>query len=266
MILAVNYSNNLIRLIREKKVVVDLIKCPDWEGMLEEARPFAPVTIHFDLKAGLGKTTQVDPERLRKLKEKTVTPHINTHLVAPRNFNPENQLETDRLWEIWLEEIGFLVHHFGREQVALEHYPYTENNPHLKLAVMPDVFGKIIQETDCQFLLDLAHARITANSLGMDVREYIRSLPLSRLVEIHITGIKNYNGVLTDHFEMTPEDWQLLDWVLENIANGSMPHPRLFAFEYGGVGEVFAFRSRYSVLEEQLPRLYEKIHQLPHEA
>ncbi len=262
MILAVNYSNNLIRLIQQQKVSVDLIKCPDWQGMLEEAKHHAPITIHFDLKAGLGKTTQSDPERLRELKDKTFTPHINTHLVTPRNFNAENAAEVDRLWTTWLEEIGFLVKHFGKDQVALEHYPYTSNNPHLRIAVMPKVFSKVVQETDCRFLLDLAHARITADTLELDVKDYILSLPISRLVEIHVTGIRQYNGILTDHFEMTPEDWQLLDWVLACIKEGTLPRPRLFAFEYGGVGEVFAFRSRLSVLEEQIPILYEKIHRL----
>ena len=54
MKLAVNFSNPLVNLIKAKDIQVDLIKCPDWEGMLEEALPYGPVTIHFSLEAGLG--------------------------------------------------------------------------------------------------------------------------------------------------------------------------------------------------------------------
>jgi len=70
---AVNYSNPLIRLLKEKAIQIDLIKCPDWEGMLTEAKPFGPVTIHYDLTAGLGQTLNVDLNQLKRFKEQTET-------------------------------------------------------------------------------------------------------------------------------------------------------------------------------------------------
>ena len=47
MKLAVNFSNPLVNQIKAKEIEVDLIKCPDWEGMLSEALPYDPVVIHF---------------------------------------------------------------------------------------------------------------------------------------------------------------------------------------------------------------------------
>jgi uncharacterized protein (UPF0276 family) len=109
-------------------------------------------------------------------------------------------------------------------------------------------------------LLDLAHARITADTLGIDVKDYIKSLPLDRLVEMHITGVQKHNGVLTDHFGLDQKDWEILDWALKQIQAGLWRNPEILAFEYGGVGEVFAWRTRVEVLESQVPRLYRAVH------
>ena len=52
---------------------------------------------------------------------------------------------------------------------------------------------------------------------------------------------------------------QVLDWVLERIKSGQWASPWLLAFEYGGVGEKFAYRSNPQVIEEQVPQLYERV-------
>ena len=50
MKLAVNFSNPLVHQIKAKEIKVDLIKCPDWEGMLAEARPYGPSPSTFPSK------------------------------------------------------------------------------------------------------------------------------------------------------------------------------------------------------------------------
>ncbi|MDF1520843.1 MAG: DUF692 family protein [Brevefilum sp.] len=260
MQLAVNYSLPLARLIKDGSVQVDLIKCPDWEGMLEEASLYGPITIHFDLKAGLGSIFEIDFERIKGFKEKTATPHINTHLVAPPNFDPADAIERSKLNTLWREEISRMTDYFDSKGVALEHFPFTEKTPHLRYATDSQVFTNVIVDTNCMLLLDLAHARITANTLGIDVKEYISNLPLDRLVEMHITGVRFYNGVLEDHFELDEEDWVLFDWALNQIRSGVWRKPEMLAFEYGGIGEVFVWRTNQAVLREQVPRLYQAVH------
>ena len=257
---AVNYSNPLIRLLKEKAVQIDLIKCPDWEGMLTEAKPFGPVTIHYDLTAGLGQTLNVDLNQLKSFKEQTETPHINSHLVTPRNFDTHDHKERIRINHLWREEIKTLVEYFGETSVTLEHYPYTTANEHIAYAADAAAFSQVILDTGCQLLLDLAHARITADTLNIDVKDYIRALPLDRLTELHITGIRSHAGVLTDHFELCNEDWDFFNWALREIKTGNWPEPRIVAFEYGGVGDVFVWRTDYHALKQQIPRMYDMIH------
>lgn len=259
MKLAVNFSNPLIRILESGDINIDLIKCPDWEGMLKEAAPYGTITIHFDLEAGLGNTFKCDILRIIQLRKSTYTPHINTHLVTPRNFDPNSPQALQKINTLWREEIQFMIDQIGADSVALEHFPYTETMPNIRPAADSAIFSQVILDMDCMLLLDLAHARITAETLGMDARDYIRALPLDRLVEMHITGIQPYCGVLTDHFAMKAEDWEILEWALHEIRTGSWRKPDIVAFEYGGVGDSFVWRTDLDVLKTQIPKLYEMI-------
>lgn len=256
---AVNYSAPLVRLLNEGSINIDLIKCPDWEGMLKEAQVHGEITIHFDLEVGLGNTFQADFSRIRALMDNTFTPHVNTHLVTPQQFNPDSKKEIDNILNTWRDEIQLMINHLGAQAVALEHHPYTIANPNIRPAADTTIFSRVIKETGCMFLLDLAHARITADTLGVNVKDYIRAFPLDRLVEMHITGIKTHSGILTDHFELGDEDWSILRWALKEIRSGNWRTPEIVAFEYGGIGQTFAWRTNPKVLENQVPLLYELI-------
>ena len=257
---AVNFSFPLIQLLKKGSVTIDRIKCPDWEGMIKEAETFGEITVHFDMKAGLGNTFDVDFTRIKAIKDHTATPHINTHLVTPKNLDQENTEEVKKINHLWREEILIMIDHFGVESVALEHFPYTLTTPHLRPAVESKSFSQVILDTNCTFLLDLSHASITADALSMDVKDYIRSLPVDRLVEMHITGVQLFAGVLTDHFAMQDRDWELFAWALDQIKKGYWQKPEIVAFEYGGVGNSFAWRTDENILRTQVPLLYEMTH------
>ena len=241
-------------------VQVDLIKCPDWEGMISEAEKLGDVILHYDLKAGLGATFKVNFDRIKALKARTQTPHVNTHLVTPESFDPEDAQALAEINHLWREEIALMVKHLGKKGVALEQFPYTDATPHILTAADSAIFSQVILDSDCQLLLDLAHASITSQSLGLKVEDYIEALPLDRLVELHITGIRPHNGILTDHFEMMPEDWRLFEWALDEIRAGNWQEPEVVAFEYGGVGAPFVWRTEYEFLKTQVPKLYEMVH------
>lgn len=257
---AVNYSEPLRRILQEDTVRVDLIKCPDWEGMIAEAEQVGDVTLHYDLKVGLGETFDVDFSRIQRLQERTFSPHVNTHLVTPADFNRDDPQALEEINRLWREEINLMIKHLGHEAVALEHFPYTDATPNILPAADSTIFSQVINDTGCMLLLDLAHASITAHSLGIRVTDYIKALPLDRLVELHVTGVKPHSGILTDHFEMLPEDWDLFDWALGEIRAGNWREPEIVAFEYGGVGGPFVWRTDYEFLQQQIPLLYEMVH------
>jgi hypothetical protein len=260
MKLAVNYSAPLRQLLEEGAIHVDLIKCPDWEGMIAEAEQLGKVTLHYDLQAGLGATFKVNFDRIKALKACTQTSHINTHLVTPGDFDPEDTDALAAINTLWREEIGLMALHFGKDSVALEQFPYTAATPNILAAADSTIFSQVILDTGCRLLLDLAHAKITSQTLGINVKDYIQALPLDRLVELHVTGVKPYNGILTDHFQMLPEDWRLFEWALGEIRAGNWREPEIVAFEYGGIGASFVWRTEYHFLKTQVPILYDMIH------
>jgi hypothetical protein len=105
--------------------------------------------------------------------------------------------------------------------------------------------------------MDTAHAISSARYFGVDERDYISHLPVHQLRELHITGLKHDDsGVWVDHFAMTESDWAINEWAIEQIRAGKWGKPWVLAFEYGGIGPLFEYRSESSVIAEQVPRLY----------
>jgi uncharacterized protein (UPF0276 family) len=95
--------------------------------------------------------------------------------------------------------------------------------------VDPIFISQVVHEADCGFLLDLAHARISATMLGESVQDYVQALLLNRLVEIHVSGPRHVrdNGRLIDaHKSLQEEDYSLLERVLE------LARPKAVSLEY----------------------------------
>ena len=133
-----------------------------------------------------------------------------------------------------------------------------------------------MRETGCGLLLDLAHVRLAARVLGVDVRQYAEALPVERIREIHVTGVQRVEGRwlermqrqevapaemqrltgrLIDHLPMTGEDWSLCEWAMGQIRAGRWSRPWIVTFEYGGVGPLWEALTDADALRTQVPRL-----------
>jgi uncharacterized protein len=144
--------------------------------------------------------------------------------------------------------------------MIVENAPYRgEAGYTLRPCVEPDLISQIVEETGCGFLLDISHAFITSHYMGMEPENYFSRLPLHQLKEMHFAGIHLLEGQLIDHLSILEEDWHRLDWVLEYIHAGVWSQPWLLAFEYGGIGTVFEWRSDPKVISEQVPQLVDKL-------
>jgi uncharacterized protein (UPF0276 family) len=150
----------------------------------------------------------------------------------------------------------------GSGWVIIENSPYQrEDGKTTLLCVQPDMITQVVRETGCGLLLDISHAIITARYLGMNPDEYISRLPMQQVNEMRFAGIhqNRISGRWTDHLSILKEDWYWLDWVLKRIHSGEWNSPWLLAFEYGGDGEPFKWRSNSDVINKQVTELYEHI-------
>lgn len=254
---AVNYSTPLRDLIREGAVKVDLLKCPEWDGIVNAARPWGPVYIHFEISLGAGNIQKLNFDLIRRLLRSTQTPHLNTHFSNQPPLESDNRANRIKMLKNWKEDVALLREQLPGVKIIAENLPWHEFLPQLRMAAEPDLISEVIEDCDLGLLLDLSHAQISAQAFGMDFEEYINRLPLNRLAELHITGIREYANFPTDHFQLQPQDWTTVNWAAEKIETGAWQRPAIVAFEYGGIGDVFCWRSERSVLEEQVPLLYQ---------
>ncbi|MFN2194628.1 MAG: DUF692 family multinuclear iron-containing protein [Anaerolineales bacterium] len=271
MLFALNYSPEAADLIASGDIQVDLFKTPPWEWMITEAAAYCPVAVHFELRAGSGKLAHTDWDEIERILESTSTRYVNAHLDAKlkdfppdfENLPPEQRQEL--VTQALIHDLNPLVNHFGADRVLIENAPYRgpEQTRKCRESSLPEVFHAVIAATGCDFLLDLAHARITAAAFGIDPADYIAALPHERIKELHISGIHLWGeNRLQDHLELLPEDWQWLDWAIEQTRTGRWPEAHLLAFEYGGTGPFFHEHSDRQVIANQVPRMLAKIHSL----
>lgn len=285
---AVNYSPVLAPLAAAKQVPLDRFKCPAWPDLLAEAQKTLPVYIHFPISIGFGngsavndeKQKPVDMEWLADLLAQTGTPYINTHLVFPAAVFPEIAQDSHSAADVRvvldsaLRDLEGLIHRFGAERVLVENV--INEYGWLDLCAFPEVLGQLLDESGCGFLFDLSHARIAASNFGLDAREYSSAMPLDRLRELHITGLRTLEGDLLDlvrdsgdpygmartmqgkkidHLPMESDDWPELGWALGEIASGKWAEPWVVSFEYGGVGPFWEQVTSPEVYLAQLPRM-----------
>jgi hypothetical protein len=100
-------------------------------------------------------------------------------------------------------------------------------SPGYRYASDPALIGEVLDQTGCDLLLDIGHARVAASFRGMDTRQYLQSLPLDRVVQIHMSGPRLKGRYLYDaHETLRDEDYALLEWTLERT------HPQMLTLEY----------------------------------
>ena len=170
----------------------------------------------------------------------------------------------EKVIERAIRDVECLGQRFGVENIVIENVPYWKRARLGELAVEavdPAVIREVIQRSGCGLLLDIAHAIRACEGTGReDIKAYLNAMPVHALRELHVVGLlpePDENGDRHDHFALTDEDWALTEWALERIRAGAWRKPETMAFEYGGIGEKFNWRSETAVLAGQAPRLYQ---------
>ncbi len=267
---AINYSPQAEALLHAGQIRIDRFKCPDWPDLVATALVSRPAAVHFDLHAGGPEPMPFDADLIDRLAGLTGTPTVNTHLHARASGYPDIPVDStepadlETIGAALLRDVRSLVDRFGRERVIVENAPYLAGQGKvMRACVEPVVIRRVVEETGCGLLLDLSHAWIAAHYLGLERRDYINALPVEHIREIHVTGVHEVDGRLRDHLALTEPDWIEFEWALGQIAAGVWATPWLIAFEYGGVGIKFEWRSQAEVIAAQAPRLYENVQAIP---
>ncbi len=264
MEVAVNYSPQAAGLLGNGLLAFDRWKCSPWPELISGARGTRlPLYLHFDLQAGSGIGGEIDLDDVVALTADTATPYVNLHLAPRRTDYPGILAESgepahlEEILERTGRDIAPVSGRFGAERVIVENLPYRgPNGARLRMGAEARFIHRVCEEAGCGFLLDVAHARTAAHHMGVDEREYLSSLPVGRLRELHVSGVdRDENGRHREHMPLTEDDWRLLEWCLEEIREGRWARPWVVSLEYGGIGPLMEWRSEARVLAELVQRL-----------
>jgi uncharacterized protein len=252
MILTTNISKPLIQLLNEGKAPIDALEFGPWysiQEIIEFRKNYPNIPLYFhggDIINGVG----VIPGQIKKIRryiQASNSPWLSLHITFL--LPGIRRLFVKRRWYIpkiplidspkeYVNAIKKLNHDLGipilvENPDPIEKYTNIEKNI--------EIIQKILQETNSYLLLDIGHARLSAQRMGISPEEYISQLPMSKVTQVHVSGPREKNGVLIDAHEPLQEiDYKLLEFVL------GLSNPKVLTLEY--------IRKSYE-LQEQLIHL-----------
>jgi uncharacterized protein len=93
-------------------------------------------------------------------------------------------------------------------KIGLENNNYFPT-PAYDIVTDSDFISEVVNEFGIYLLLDIAHAMVTCHNQGLRYNDYVNSLPLARLIQLHIcrpevpsTGIARDSHEAPDHLMM----------------------------------------------------------------
>lgn len=201
----------------------DFIRHGGWaRECLEEIRKTYPVIGH-SVGLSLGSVDPLDMEALEKMKvfyDQINTPWASDHLcftmIDHQNLNEliplpftseavENAAAKIRQVQDTLER-PFLVENVTR-YITVSDREMTE----------AEFITQVLEKADCGLLLDLTNVYLNSKYHNYDALEFIKSLPLERVGQIHLAGSEERDGHIIDSHDapVFPEVWELLKETLK---------------------------------------------------
>ncbi len=189
---------------------------------LEKIRQDYPVTLH-GVGMSLGSTDPLNLEYLAHLQRlaKWLEPaYVSDHLAwISVNGKYLNELMPLPYTEAILEHVSDRI---KQAQDFLERRILIENPSSyltFKHSTMPEwVFvQELLEQADCNLLLDVNNLYVSAINCGFDPLDYLSSIPVRRVKEIHLAGYQERPDYLFDThgYRVHQPVWQLYQQALE---------------------------------------------------
>jgi len=185
-----------------------------------------PITFH-GVGMSLGSTGKLNFNYLKKLKKqiKQFNPvYVSDHLcwTSVNGYHSHDLLPMPYTEEA----IEVLVNNIRQVQNFLERRILLENASSyltFKDSIMDEwTFLKtIVEESDCDILLDINNIHVSAINHKMDATTYLQNVPIERVKEMHLAGYSDQGGYLLDtHGEAVhPPVWELYEQALSIFGN-----------------------------------------------
>ena len=197
---------------------------------LEEIRKNYPIIGH-GVCLSIGSTDPLDLKYLARLRQFldhigspwtsdhlcfTMVDHVNLNDLIPLPFTREAVVHVvDRIKKVQ-DIVGrpFLVENVTR-YVTISDREMSE----------AEFVASVVEEADCGLLLDLTNVYLNSKFHGYDPKEFLRSLPLGRVGQMHLAGWEPCaDGTIMDsHDAPVPKEvWELFEYAIEKTGPTSV--------------------------------------------
>lgn len=196
--------------------------------ILEQILERYPVVLH-GVNLAIGSPVSLDWEYLKELKslaKLTKTPWVSDHLcwgrlpgahfhdLLPLPFTQEAMdlvIERARIVQDYLE-LPFALENLS-SYATFEEDAFSEW----------DFYSSIVEKANIFMMLDINNIYVSSFNQGFDPRDYIQSIPLERVIQIHLAGHTKKEGYLLDtHDQPVCEAvWKLYGEIWPKTQNAS---------------------------------------------
>lgn len=120
------------------------------------------------------------------------------------------------------DNLNIIRNRFPNIEILIENLPPVDNIK--EWCVNPTLINAIMKQFNLKLLLDIPHALISAEVLGISFEEYVDKLDLDKVVEVHFSGLGYTNdGKLYDgHIKAEEKYYENLKYVLTKCKNIKM--------------------------------------------
>ncbi len=155
-------------------------------------------------------------ERIKRVSDLTGSPYYSEHLSMTRvpgieigHLSPIAM--TEELLEIAIENVR-TVQEVLEKPLVLENVTYLFTIPGAEMS-QGEFFARLVEATGCGVLLDVTNVYINSTNHHFDPVEFLESMPLESVVQVHLAGGYWSHEVLVDgHSEPVQEEsWKLLE-------------------------------------------------------
>jgi len=206
------------------EIVADHFLDPTPEG----AQELELLAAHFSLiphgiNLSVGSAEGIDLDYVRKfakLIDKIQPPWWSEHMA----FTRAGGVDIGHLTPLPFtrESVDTLCRNIGAVQqiidtpFILENISYVVNLPGAEMTEA-NFLSEVIERTGCGLLLDVTNLHINSINFDYDPMEFLNSIPVERIVQLHFVGGRWSQNVYVDtHSEPTPDEiWDLLNEVVK---------------------------------------------------
>lgn len=219
-----NYLTELVDIIEKEEAVVDYIKYPSVErsdieelenlaNKVDNKLLFHGVMSNDDTVINLSDRDlidRIDIEKTKKAIELSRNNYLSIHISQDDSEEVLKDLTKEEILSLIKKNSEFIKDNFKEvERFSLENREYG--------TIFEDAtfFTEALNISGFDFLLDISHAINSAKLFNIPIIDYLNSLPLDKVYEIHTNGWV-FEEKFESHLKMNDECYYLIEYLIKN--------------------------------------------------